>query len=194
LSLLPNGGGGAVLAREEKETGALPGKPATDIDVMPELDRATQTRISQASESINARKAQYESPTSGPSSALIPLHESHYHVPPSDPTSGISVNDTINAISYHPSISSLGIRTRLLAKLEEEKNRARGTATAAVENSFPKSPPLDRTSPGSADRLSVNEGPFTDPNAIDTQFIEAKLRTRAQLQVRLAAEKKSSRA
>jgi hypothetical protein len=198
-SLLPDGGDDALqppLTRRDEQSSTHRRYPVSDIDISPERDCApggpaqTQTQISQVSEYINAHKARQESPTSGSTSAvLLPLHDSRYHVPPSNPKDGISVNDTIKDMSHHPSISRAS-RTRLLAKLEEEKNRARGIV--ALENSFPNPSPFDRTFPGSADRLSVKQGPFTDPNMVDTNFIEAKLRTRAQLQVRLAAEKKSS--
>ncbi|KAF8230842.1 hypothetical protein L208DRAFT_1459428 [Tricholoma matsutake] len=202
-AVLPNGSEGALQplrVREEKEIDTHRTRPVSAIDVSPEEDCAqgamvqaakSQAQISQASEYAN--KARQETLTSGPSSALLPIHESHCHVPPSIPISGISVNDTIKDISHQPFKSSLGARSRLLAKLEEEKKRAHGAeSTAAVED--PDSFPIfDRTFPEPANRLSVKQGPSTDPNIVDTQFIEAKLRTRAQLQVRLAAERKGSR-
>jgi hypothetical protein len=184
------------LAREGEGFGTHRRCPLSAI--LPEWDCApggqtanSGTQISRVSEYINVHKARQESPTlESTSAALHPLHEPRCHVPPSILISGISVNDTIKAVSHHPSISQTS-RTRLLAKLEEEKNRAHGIV---AEKLFPKPSLSDTTFPGSANRLSTNQGPYADPNIVDTKFIEAKLRTRAKLQVRLAAEKKSGQA
>jgi len=213
-SLLSNGCEGALslpLPREWEETRIHRGGLVSDIDISRTerywvMDQAaksskSQTQFSRASENISARRTQQESPqlaTSGPSSiALLPLHESHHHVAPTNPAGGISVNSdssakpaSIKNILRHSSISPLGARNRLLAKLEEERNHARGaSSTVAVENSFPA---LHGTFLGPDDRLPLNPAPFTNFNTVDTHSIEAELRARTQLRVRLAAERKQA--
>lgn len=179
--LQPNGDIVQLPHGTEEEGTVLHGiGPISDIDHLPERESApgnviqagnSQARISQASE-LNAQ-APLHLPISVSSHAS--RHESQRHV-----SSGNSINGSIIEISHQSSVSSLGARTRLLAKLEEEKNRARGTEPAAAVTS-------NLTSPGRADRLSLSEG---HPNTGDTHYIEAKLRTRAQLQVRLGIERK----
>lgn len=197
-SVTSNGGEASLrlFTGEMEQTGSHPKRPVSDIDVSPERDRAPQAaklraQISQASAYISTHKVQHGSSTSGSSSAaLCPPHESHCHVPSFHLKRGISVDDTITDTSHHPSMSSLGARTRLLAKLEEERNRA---TTEAVEKKISqKSSPLDKTFPMTVNQLSMSQD-ASDPNIVDTQLLEVKLRTRAQLQVRLAAEKKSTK-
>jgi hypothetical protein len=69
-------------------------------------------------------------------------------------------------------VTSLDLRSRLLKKLDEEKK----TLTSAV--------PQDQQDT----RAGAERKPSID--STDSQSMEAKLRTRAQLRVRLAAEKR----
>ena len=194
-----NGDEGSLrpLIGEMEETGSSPRRPVSDIDVSPERDDApqadkSQAHDSQALECINIHKVQRGPATSGSSSAaLTPPHESYCHVPSSHPKSDISIHDTITDTTPHdPSISALGARTRLIAKLEEERSRA--TAEPVEENRSQNSSFLDRTIPGTVSQLSMSQDPSSYSNIVDTQLIEVKLRTRTQLHVRLAAEKKST--
>jgi hypothetical protein len=188
-------------AREEQVNGTRRGRPASDADALQTTQDHASEGMGQAANShlrilqASARQAPQQSAqltTSGLSSGALPPHESHYHAPPSNSIDGISVNDAIKTQSHHPSMSPLTVRDRLLAKLHEEKVCARGTEpTVAVEN-LPVMSAFDRTFPGSTDRLPVNPRSLTEPNTVDTQSMEARLRTRAQLRVRLSAEKKSA--
>lgn len=171
------------LAREEQVNGKRQGRPASDADALQRILQASAHQAPQQSAQLT---------TSGLSSGALPPHESHYHAPPSNSIDGISVNDAIKTQSHRPSMSPLTVRDRLLAKLHEEKICARGTEpTVAVEN-LPVMSAFDRTFPGSTDQLPVNPRSLTEPNTVDTQSMEARLRTRAQLRVRLSAEKKSA--
>jgi hypothetical protein len=165
--------------------GTRRGGPTTQDHVSEGTGR-TGLRISQAFDTCQARQ-QSPQPTPGLSSGALPPH---YHVPTSNSMDGILLNDTI---SHHPSMSPLTMRDRLLARLEEEKICARGAEpmVALANPQIMSALDTDRTFPGSADRLSVNPCSLTDPNIVDTQSMEARLRTRAQLRIRLSAEKKS---
>lgn len=100
------------------------------------------------------------------------------------------LNSTSIDTESHASLSD--IRTRLLARLEREKQQAHS-------GDFVKAPSLRVTSvdrtflTGDNETRSLAPVASMDTSVADPQVMENKLRTRAQLQVRLAAEKRSGR-
>ncbi|KAF8057475.1 hypothetical protein FPV67DRAFT_1677267 [Lyophyllum atratum] len=101
----------------------------------------------------------------------------------------LPISTHINDIS-HPSTSP-DARAKLLARLEQEKTHASLADTtrglALPEHGHDRTFPTVDTEGRS---ISAIQGQAIDTSAVDPQMMEAKLRTRAQLQVRLAAEKK----
>jgi len=106
-----------------------------------------------------------------------------------------------NSIDERPSISTRHIndqshpctsseaRTKLLAKLEQEKYHARCADTREIVSKLGHDRILRTVDTDG--RSLVSSGHAMQTRTEDSRLIEAKLRTRTQLQVRLAAEKRS---
>ncbi|KAF9467489.1 hypothetical protein BDZ94DRAFT_1248237 [Collybia nuda] len=120
------------------------------------------------------------------------------HVGPSSSMGDTSIDNT-NSLAKpthskdmsHP--PAMDARTRLLSRLEEEKHQARRSSPTTIKDSLPEMSNPDRNfrERGSRSLPPTTEVPVA--SEIDPHVLEAKLRTRAQLRVRLAAEKRSSR-
>lgn len=115
-----------------------------------------------------------------------------FHVPsrpgPSTRASPIQRGSPTELTSIHQSHPAASDpRERLLIRLEKERNQVRSHQAASPTLAFPALSGLDRTFP-STDNIYPTV--VTDVS-VDSQAMEAKLRTRAQLRVRLAAEKRS---
>lgn len=126
---------------------------------------------------------------------LSPKNHSHVEPPSSMGHSSIGTTNSplkpahIKNMSHPPAIDA---RTRLLSRLEEEKHQAQHGSPTTIKDSLPEMSSLDRTfrERGSRSLPPATELPVV--SEIDPHVLEAKLRTRAQLQVRLAAEKRSN--
>lgn len=88
--------------------------------------------------------------------------------------------------SSHTSVST--VNTRLLHRLAEEKRHLQ-------ENISTPLPTIVSTAPGGLDDvvLTMEDSTMSSSVPVDSQAMEAKLRARAQLRMRLASEKKVSR-
>lgn len=126
---------------------------------------------------------------------ISPKNHSHVEPPSSVGHSPIGTSNSpantahIKNLSHPPVIDA---RTRLLFRLEEEKHQAHRGSPTTIKDSLPEVSSLDRTfrERGSRSLPPATEVPVA--SEIDPHVLEAKLRTRAQLQVRLAAEKRSN--
>jgi hypothetical protein len=122
---------------------------------------------------------------------LTPKNHPHVGPPSSMKLNSINSNSPpiaahIKNVSHPPAVDA---RMRLLSRLEDEKSQARNSASTTINDFLPATSNLDRTFRGHASRsLPATTAPAGIE--IDSQMLETKLRTRAQLQVRLAAAKR----
>ncbi|KAF8884664.1 hypothetical protein BD779DRAFT_768969 [Infundibulicybe gibba] len=124
-------------------------------------------------------------PMSYPPGSPAKVSATHFHVPSQLPEGQAAHgSNSIGSANLGPSNDrGLVLRATVLARLQREKKDAcdEPPATVACDNT------------GIPSDSAVQRPTSISHTNIDPRAVEARLRTRAQLQVRLAAEKKSAR-